>query len=94
MPIKNSDLNELSNRIYEFVCSLLEDEIEPNEICVGLASHAARLGLQSEPNAMNVVGNLFLPIVHQLLDESNYDLNSDQDDDRNLLITHECRTLQ
>ena len=32
MPIKNSDLNELSNRIYEFVCSLLEDEIEPNEI--------------------------------------------------------------
>ena len=89
---KQNEFSNLSDEIFEFVNSLLENDYSPPAICIGLASHAARLGLQSEPDAQKVVGNLFLPIVHQLLDQSNYeDQPEDTDDAR---ITHECAVLQ
>ena len=92
MATPKNDFDELSQQIFEFVSDLLENDYTPPAICIGLASHAARLGLQSEPDAQNVVGNLFLPIVHQLLDQSNYDdCSEDTDDER---ITHKCAVLQ
>jgi hypothetical protein len=84
-------ISELSERLFEFVSGLLEEEYQYQEICMALASHAARLGLQNDPEPISVVGNLFLPVVHQLMDESNYDEGEELQDPR---ITHQCRTLQ
>ena len=89
---KDNEFSNLSDEIFEFVNSLLENDYSPPAICIGLASHAARLGLQSEPDAQKVVGNLFLPIVHQLLDQSNYEDHLENTDDER--ITHECAVLQ
>lgn len=89
---KDNEFSNLSDEIFEFVNSLLENDYSPQAICIGLASHAARLGLQSDADATNVVGNLFLPIIHQLLDQSNYEGHSEGNDD--VRITHECAVLQ
>ena len=91
MQEENERMSELSERMFEFVSDLLNDEFQYQEICMGLASHAARLGLQNEAEPLSVVGNLFLPIVHQLMDESNFDAKEEMEDPR---ITHQCGTIQ
>ena len=92
MKLKSDSLKDLDQQIFEFISDLLENDYTPPAICIGLVSHAAGLGLQSEPDAQKVVGNLFLPIVHQLLDKSTYeDCSEDTDDER---ITHKCAVLQ
>lgn len=91
MEEKKERITELSELIFEFVSGLLEEEFQYQEICMGLASHAARLGLQNDPDPMSVVGNLFLPVVHQLLDETNYEANEEM---KNPRIMHQCETIQ
>ena len=92
---KENDFAALSDQIFEFVSGLLENDYEPPAICIALASHAARLGLQSEVDATKVVGNLFLPIVHQLMDQSNFeeDEGVEDEDETNKRITHKCAVL-
>ena len=96
MPSPKNDFKMIDQQIFEFVSGLLENDFEPAAICIGLASHAARLGLQSEVDAPKVVGNLFLPIVHQLLDPTNFEDDGDSndaDDENNKRITHKCAVL-
>ena len=83
----------MSKRIYEFICELLEDDIEPQAICIGLVSHSARLGLQTNTDPTNVVGTL-LPIVHQLIDEAGLSSENGEETSEVSCITHECATLQ
>ena len=61
MKSNDAKFSEISEQIFEFVSDLLENDYAPPAICIGLVSHAARLGLQSDPDAQKVVGNLFLP---------------------------------
>lgn len=84
-------VSDLSERMFEFVSDLLKEGFQYQEICMGLVSHAARLGLQNDPEPISVVGNLFLPVVHQLMDETNYDEKAEIEDPR---ITHHCGTIQ
>ena len=95
MASQKNDIEKLDQQIFEFVSGLLENDFEPPAICIGLASHAARLGLQAEVDAPKVVGNLFLPIVHQLLDPSNFeeDEGVNDEDENKKRITHKCAVL-
>ena len=41
-----------------------------------------------------IVANLFLPIVHQIMDNSNYLLDEEVEDENTGRITHKCATVQ
>ena len=94
MPDREPDLKLLSSKIYDFVCGLLEEEHEPAAICLGLTSHAAMLGTQTGADGKEIVANLFLPIVHQIMDNSNYLLDEEVEDENTGRITHKCATIQ
>ena len=85
---------KLNASIHEMVVELLEDGFEAPAICIALASHAARLGLDSEADEMSVVGTLFLPIVHQLLETKQSNAGDETAFDESNSVTHTCPTLQ
>ena len=89
-------LEDLSEKLYQFISGLLEDGYEPPEVCIGLTSHAARLALQTrgDVDAVNIVGNLFLPVVHQLMDASNHEDSEEADWEAGDRITHLSVTVQ
>ena len=89
-------IEDLSERLYQFICGLLEDGFDPPEVCIGLSSHAARLALQTrgDIDAVNIVGNLFLPVVHQLMDASNHEDSEEADWEAGDRITHLNVTVQ
>lgn len=94
MPDRDPDLKVLSSEIYEFVCGLLEDGYEPAAICLGLTSHAAMLGTQTGAESKELVANLFLPIVHQIMENSNSSSDEEVLDEHAERITHKCATIQ
>ena len=88
------DTDYLHDCITKLVISLLDEGYEPPAVCIALASHAARLGLDSEADEMSVVGTLFLPIVHQLLEPRHSNAGDEAAFDENNSVTHTCPTLQ
>ena len=88
------DTDYLHDCITKLVISLLDEGYEPPAVCIALASHAARLGLDSEADEMSVVGTLFLPIVHQLLETKQSDAEGEAGFDDSVCVTHACPTLQ
>jgi hypothetical protein len=88
------DTDYLHDCITKLVISLLDEGYEPPAVCIALASHAARLGLDSEADEMSVVGALFLPIVHQLLETGRSDANDETAFDEGTRVTNACPTLQ
>ena len=96
MSIDTTHLEDLSEKLYQFISGLLEDGYEPPEVCIGLSSHAARLALQTrgDIDAVNIVGNLFLPVVHQLMDASNHEDSEEDDWEAGDGITHLNVTVQ
>ena len=95
MDLNDTNCERVSERVFKFINELLNEGFNHQIICVALVSHAARLGLQNENEPVQVVGNLVLPLVHQLMDKTNFDSDfKDELNELDELATHRCKILQ
>ena len=72
---------------------LVEEEHEPAAIPWTYLP-CCNLGTQTGADDKRLFANLFLPIVHQIMDNSNYLLDEEVEDENTGRITHKCATVQ